>query len=285
VQEAVTLILNLELPVDLKDVLMHNRQLHSWLRCARQFPVCALFTLALLTFVMLLPSSAQAADGVLVNGNFEGGFVRQEGCRWRSDLYEVEVGAGWNCFTNRGAARYGFYNDRWSPVVAEGQSSQLIEINTWGLENGDNDRYAGIYQTVATVAGAEYRLSLRGMIRTTNFIPDRGIDPLDDPIVDKWRYRVQVGSLPGANGDWRTVTNWTDVGWDTYYLRTEPGMFSDYTGIIRAESDQTTLFIRVWKKWGLTNQELNVNLDSISLVQLDAAESTPVAPRRFRFIP
>ena len=34
-------------------------------------------------------------------------------------------------------------------------------------------------------------------------------------------------------------------------------------------SDQITLFIRVWKKWGLTNEEINVNLDTISLVVVE----------------
>ncbi len=202
-----------------------------------------------------------AAEQALMNGSFEHGFVEQPHCRWRSDLYESNVGAGWSCFTNRGAAHYGFYADAWSPVVADGQVSQLIEINTWGLEHGDNDRYAGIYQTVPTVAGAEYRLALRGMIRTTN---------LDG---DPWRYRVQVGYLPEANGDWRMVTNWRDVGWDTYYARTQPGVFSDYQTTLRPQSEQTTLFIRVWKKWGLTNEELDVNLDAISLVRLDGLSS------------
>jgi hypothetical protein len=166
------------------------------------------------------------------------------------------VGAGWTCFTNQGAARYGFYADAWSPVVADGQYSQLIEINTWGLESGDNDRYAGIYQTVATHPGTLYRLSLRGMIRTTNLEGD------------PWRYRVEVGSLPGVRNDWRDVQNWSDVGWDTYYPRTEPGAFSEFQTVIRPTSDTITLFIRVWKKWGLTNEELNVNLDAITLVKL-----------------
>jgi hypothetical protein len=58
------------------------------------------------------------------------------------------------------------------------------------------------------------------------------------------------------------------VGWDTYYPRTEPGAFSEFQTVIRPTSDTITLFIRVWKKWGLTNEELNVNLDAITLVKL-----------------
>lgn len=213
-----------------------------------------LLILALVFAFALLPQSGQAATGdLLVNGNFEGGFAPQEHCRWRSDLYGVDVGVGWNCFTNMGAARYGFYAEKWPPVIADGQTSQLIEINTWGLQHGDNDRYAGIYQSVATVPGTAYRLSLKGIIRSTN------------PDGDPWRYRVQVGYLAGPDSDWRHVTNWTDAGWDKYYSRTEPGAFSEYQRTFGATSPQTTIFIRVWKKWGLTNEEINVNFDSIAL--------------------
>ena len=91
------------------------------------------------------------------------------------------VGGGWQCFTNGGAANYGFYDDQWDRTVAAGKHSQLIEVNTKGMMLGDADRYAGIYQTVPVVYGGQYPLNLSGMIRTTN---------MDG---DPWRYRVQVG--------------------------------------------------------------------------------------------
>lgn len=236
----------------MREQCLQRQQRYGW-RAALTWLVIS----ANLVLISLLPVKSHAATGeVLINGSFEGGFVDQSHCRWRSDLYATDVGAGWTCFTNQGAVRYGFYADAWSPVVADGNYSQLIEINTWGLESGSNDRYAGIYQTVPTIPGAEYRLSMRGMIRTTI---------LDG---DPWRYRVQVGYLPGVNTDWRDVENWSDVGWDSYYPRTEPGKFSEYQGTIRPTSEQITLFIRVWKKWGLTNEEINVNLDAISFVKL-----------------
>jgi hypothetical protein len=229
---------------------------------ARRAVVIFILIVTALVIMAVLPNSSRAATTeVLVNGRFESGFVSQPHCRWRSDLYATDVGAGWNCFTNQGAARYGFYADTWPAVVADGGYSQLIEINTWGLPSGENDRYAGIYQIIPTTAGAAYRFSMRGMIRSTN---------LDG---DPWRYRVQVGYLPGVNEDWRDVENWTDVNWDKVYLRTEPGVFSDYQTTIRPVSDQITLFIRVWKKWGLTNEELDVNLDTISLVALEAVNA------------
>ena len=200
------------------------------------------------------PRSADASNvmNVVKNGSFEGGFESQPGCGM--------VGAGWTCFTNGGAAAYGFYDDMWAPVVADGEHSQLIEINTKGLVAPDADRYAGIYQTVKVMPGEVYKLSLKGMIRTTNFEGD------------PWRYRVEVGYTHGGHGDWQQVMNWQDVGWDEYFPRTEPGNFSGFMGQIKAKEEALTLYIRVWKKWGVPNQELDVNLDSISLVGMHAGD-------------
>jgi LysM repeat protein len=197
--------------------------------------------------VLVQPTSTSASlTNILYNGGFEQGFTHQPGCG--------AVGSGWQCFTNGGAVNYGFYDDQWDRVVAEGSHSQLIELNTYGVMLGDADRYAGIYQTVPVVAWAEYTLSLKGLIRTTNMEGD------------PWRYRVQVGWTFGPYPDWTRVTNWMDVGWDKYYLRTEPGAFSSFTTRLRAEASHVTVYIRVWKKWGVPEEELDVNLDAIALV-------------------
>jgi LysM repeat protein len=182
---------------------------------------------------------------VLANGDFESGFAQIPGCG--------TVGAHWGCFTNGGSANFGFYDDQWGPVVATGAHSQLIEINTFGRADADHDRVAGIYQTVQVVPHSNYTLSFKGMIRTTE---------LDG---DPWRYRVEVGWVQGVSKDWHQVANWTDVGWDTYYPRTEPGNFSQFSKDITATSNQVTLFIRVLKKWGVPEMELDVNLDAIAL--------------------
>jgi hypothetical protein len=230
---------------------IRQQQLGRWWSMA-----LVLLVVGALAAVITLPHTTRAAmDNALNNGSFEQGFVALPGCG--SEGYESNVGVRWGCFTNRGAARYGFYADAWAPVVADGQYSQLIEINTWNIPNGDNYRYAGIYQTVPVMPATEYRLSLRGMIRTTNLEGD------------PWRYRVQVGTLPGGT-EWRGVEDWIDVGWDTYYLRDAPGAFSDFQTIVKSKSDRLTIFIRVWKKWGITNEELDVNLDAITLENVGA---------------
>lgn len=218
---------------------------HPWMRVS----LTLVSVLAILSGVMLvgaLPETADASNmNVLRNGSFEGGFYSAPGCGM--------VGTGWDCFTNGGAAAYGFYDDEWEPVVADGSHSQLIEVNTKGLMAGDVDRYAGIAQTVQVQPWAKYKLHVRGMIRTTN------------PEGDPWRYQVQIGWTSGKGSNWQQVANWQDAGWYEYYNRTEPGNFSDYSSILTARDEYITVYIRVWKKWGVPNEEIDVNLDAISL--------------------
>lgn len=182
---------------------------------------------------------------VLANGGFEGGFSSQAGCG--------TVGKGWQCFTNGGAANYGFYDEQWSPVIAEGSHGQLIEINSKGFGAPDHDRVAGIYQTVRVVDWANYTLNLRGMLRSSNLAGD------------PWGYRVDVGWTAGKQANWGAVKNWQDTGWYNYFERTAPGAMQSYSTQIMAEDDYITLYIRATKKWGVPEEELDINLDAISL--------------------
>ena len=204
--------------------------------------------LALVMVASLIPAGAApmaSAGDAIFNGGFENGFNYNPGCGGM-------VGAGWGCFTNGGTAVYGFYDDMWDRVVYAGQHSQLIEINT--LEKGgDNDRNAGIFQTVRVVPGASYELSLKGMIRAD----DRGGDP--------WRYRVYVGFDYSGGANWQAVTDWRELPWDTYYTRTNPGSFSSYSTKVTPTGHNLTVFIRTQRRWGTWYEETNFNLDAISL--------------------
>jgi len=202
-------------------------------------------------------SSAQSGGNLLTNGNFERGFTFRENCGGH-------VAIGWGCFTNRGQAVYGFYDDKWPPVVADGGHSQLIEINTKGLGIGTDDRYAGLYQTVRVVPGAVYQFSLRGMIRSTTE---------DAAFLDPWRYRVQFGYSLGRQADWRDVTNWVDVGWDLYDDRLQPTVFNDFSAKFFAQESLVTLYVRVWKKWGTTNEEIDINFDDVMFTRSTASGS------------
>ena len=180
---------------------------------------------------------------VLANGNFENGFHMETGCGM--------VGNNWGCFNNGGDAEYGFYDEQWTPVVADGAHGQLIEINTNNRPVPDHDRFAGIYQTVNVPAQSTCTISMRGMIRTTK----HGGDP--------WRYRVQVGTSHSA--DWNGVTNWVDAGWDTYHDRLSPGAFDSFSHSFTTSSSSQTVFIRFWKKWGIPEEEILLNLDGVAL--------------------
>ena len=222
--------------------------------------VVALATLfALLLSVTLVASSPLATVDaeLLINGNFEGGFAYHEGCGM--------VGKGWQCFTNGGTAGYGFYDEMWSPVVWDGEHSQLLEINTHKI-GGDPDRYAGIFQTVNVIPGGSYEFTIRGMLRA------------DDTDPDPWRYRVQVGFDHSGGDDWTAVTDWNELPWDDYHPRLHPGGFNEHSATVIAEGNKLTVFVRVWKKWGDWYRELNVNLDGASLFGPVAGWPVPLVP-------
>lgn len=224
-----------------------SRQAQRYQPSARRL-ISALMAVVIIlaTFaVAIIPSVSNAANtNVIFNGGFESGFSTLNGCGL--------VGTGWNCFTNGGAVNTSFHDDQWEPTVAEGTHSQLVSMDTKGVGNPDADRYAGIFQTVRVVDWQQYTLSMQGMIRTTQ---------MDG---DPYRYVVQVGWTWGPHPNWQAVTNWDDTGWYTYYPRTEPGDFSSYNKTLTVESDYVTVYIRVWKKWGAPDAELDVNLDAIT---------------------
>ncbi len=190
---------------------------------------------------------AVATVDVIQNGNFESGFVMIPDCG--------AVGAGWGCFTNGGNAAYGFYDDQWKPVVADGLHSQLIEINTKQFAASEADRFAGIYQTVSTVKGEAYTLKMQGGMR----------EHQPDPTEDKFRYRVQWGYTADGSTDWTQVTNWVELPWDKIDERTAPTGLLSFSTTLTAPSPKVTIFIRAWKKWGNAYKELDVNIDAVSL--------------------
>ncbi len=204
--------------------------------------------LALVLVASLVPAGAApmaSAGDLIFNGGFENGFTFNASCGGM-------VGAGWGCFTNGGTAVYGFYDDMWNRSVYAGQHSQLIEINT-KEKGGDNNRNAGIFQTVRVTPGATYEMSLKGMIRAD----DHGGDP--------WRYRVYVGFDYSGGSNWQAVSDWRELPWDTYYPRTDPGGFSSYSTRVTPTGQNLTVFVRTERRWGTWYEETDFNLDAISL--------------------
>ena len=189
---------------------------------------------------------------MLDNGNFEAGFSYVAGCGM--------VGNGWGCFTNGGSVAYGFYDDQWAPVRADGAHSQLIEMNTMQPAASEANRYAGIYQTVNLVRGNSYQFKLSGLMREALKDGNKP-DPNDDP----FRYRVQWGYTPNGSADWTQVTNWVELPWNKIDNRTSPTSLENYATSFVAPSDKVTIFIRLWKKWGTVYREIDFNIDAVSL--------------------
>ncbi len=184
----------------------------------------------------------------ILNGSFEGGFGPDG------------VGLGWHKFDNGGNATYGWYDDTWFPVVWDGRHSQLIEINTYCRAASDPDRYAGIYQVVdGLTPGAIYEFSLAALLRAAEG------DPVIAGAEDPYSYVVQWGYDPAGGTDWKAVTNWTYIPIPRVYSRLYPGKFTRYTISFKAPSSRVTIFIRLWKKWGTAQREVDLNLDGISL--------------------
>src|SRR5262245_8687975 len=106
-----------------------SKQFHLHLTTRHFYRAFICLILATVTTAQLLAAPQATGNNpkgnLLVNGNFEGGFLYLDGCG--------HVGVGWSCFTNNGQTNYGFYDDQWPPVVAKGDHSQLIEINTKNL--------------------------------------------------------------------------------------------------------------------------------------------------------
>jgi hypothetical protein len=82
---------------------------------------------------------------------------------------------------------------------------------------------------------------------------------------DPYRYRVQWGYTTDGSTDWTKVENWQELPWDDICPRTAPGVMAPFSVQFQAPSSKIALFFRVWKKWGDAQQEVDVNLDEISL--------------------
>jgi LysM repeat protein len=186
-------------------------------------------------------------EELIYNGSFEAGFV---------EVPWGDGGRGWNAFTTGGAANYGFYDEQWDVVVADGQHGQLIEINTKSVYPTEADRYAGIYQRIGGLhPGATYELSLRGELR--------GEGNEDDP----YRFAAQWGL--GKEPNWQSVDEWTTMDLGPIAVRTQPVPLAQYKVRFEAPASSVVLFIRGWKKFAITNVEMDFNLDAISLRSCD----------------
>ena len=196
---------------------------------------------------------------VIVNGSFEEPWPQFEG-----------IASGWKLFHN-GNAHVGWYDDTWFKVVYDGEHAQLIEI----IANQNvGDRYAGIFQTVSVVAGAEYELTIHGLVRS-----DEGSGEASG-----FGYVMQYGIDYAGGEDWQLVQQWVDLPFPEH-PREDPTSenvynWGTYTTKITPKGNTLTLYIRAWKKWPGPG-EGNWDVDGLSLKGTGAqpaATPTPVPP-------
>ncbi len=217
----------------------------------RAFFVGILFalTLALITFA---PTTAGGYGERLTNGNFEEGFG------------DNGVASYWIGFHNGGSAFYHWQDDVSPAFTYAGSHSQLIEISTVQYGASEQDRYAGIYQTLAVVAGTQYTLTLHGMLRV---LPN-------DPDMNNWAYVVQWGIDPTGGTAWESV-DWKTIPWKDTYDWQRPGPLSHFTTTFTAPSSKITLFIRALKKFPSIWRDFFMNIDGVSLTGQTPTDSHP----------
>jgi hypothetical protein len=188
------------------------------------------------------PTPIPRPTELLINGNFEKGFA------------EDGVGIGWGGFSN-GQAGFGWHDDTWSPVVWEGEHSQLLYI----MDPSQNDRYIGIYQTVNVVSAETYTLTLHGLVRANTPPEDYG-------------HRLYWGVDYNGGADWQTVENWVELMWDQQPEVADAFTFNDYTTVITSTGQSLTLFLRGHTKWTRYGQA-DFNLDGLSLKGIPGTEA------------
>ncbi len=208
-----------------------------------------LFSLVLIIGLLYIPApvfSQQSPElrDLMVNGDFEQG------------IQDFGVGYHWGAFSN-GQAVVDWSTDTWDKVTLAGQSNaQMIEIKDAQALN----RYAGIYQTVNVVPGQQYKLTIKGLIRSTE----------GDIEVSDYGYRLQYGVDYNGGTAWELVAeqDWHELPWDEQVLFDPEGglyRFETYEATLTARNEQLTLFIRGWKKW-INNGSGIFDIQAISLV-------------------
>ena len=121
----------------------------------------------------------------------------------------------------------------------------------------------GIYQVVDVVPDARYMFSFYGMVRSTE----------GSEAKSRWNYRIQVGFDPQGGTDPSAVTEWTQMDWPEHEIMS-PGAMQSYAHGVTATSDKMTVFIRLWKKFPTAGEEVDVNIDAVSLVGPRSWKST-----------
>jgi len=97
----------------------------------------------------------------------------------------------------------------------------------------------------------------------------RGVGNEDDPN----RFAGQWGLVDQNN--FNSVDDWTTMDLGPIQVRTEPVPLAQYKVQFKAPAQSVFLFIRGWKKFAITNVEMDFNLDAISIHACDSHPQYP----------
>lgn len=176
---------------------------------------------------------------VLQNADFEQGF--------NDDGSAI----GWTSFQN--ANVLAVFAPEVPPYIHSGQAAQRITI----VQAIEQNRYAGLQQTVDVVPGETYILTLHGHVRSA----------VGDIQQSSYGYRIQYGLDYNGGRDWYALSadKWVELPWDETSLYGGDTTFHSYTTTVTARSDRLTLFVRGWNKWA-DRSEGQYTFDNFSLV-------------------
>jgi hypothetical protein len=232
------------------------------------------------TPVVVVEEEVPGANNLVTNGNFEFGFYQVPELGFEPpDIGNVPI--DWNWFKNEKYGKYNIYNNEGFGLICPDDRSQgTAGKNSLSLhmQSTDvSDARLGVYQTVNVVPGRDYLFSISGTIQ----VQPGGSSP-------DINHRVLVYFDLTGNTDWRKIPHedWTVLPWREQELEfktsgpDDPDIaeVEDYLEIVRAKSDQMTIFLMGWRRWA--NWRTGIfTLDCVSLIPLNDADVAAAVPR------
>jgi hypothetical protein len=214
---------------------------------------------------LAIPERGEETPSERVNVIKNGGFEERQ-------TSNVDLPIAWETHSN-GQAFFGFYDERWSEAVLNGEHAQLMEISI--VEANILDRVIAVHQTVAVNPNSQYDLTIYAIMRSQAPPEDR----------NKSEFEMHWGVDYFGEGSYNNVKEWHLMPLKEQFRLGSTGEFPDdvpltyevITGtVFTTNTNKITLFIRGLKKFP-TGTEVNFDLDDVSLVGPPPGAAQPTA--------
>jgi hypothetical protein len=214
---------------------------------------------------LAIPERGEETPSERVNVIKNGGFEERQ-------TSNVDLPIVWETHSN-GQAFFGFYDERWSEAVLNGEHAQLMEISI--VEANILDRVIAVHQTVAVNPNSQYDLTIYAIMRSQAPPEDR----------NKSEFEMHWGVDYFGEGSYNNVKEWHLMPLKEQFRLGSTGEFPDdvplayevITGtVFTTNTNKITLFIRGLKKFP-TGTEVNFDLDDVSLVGPPPGAAQPTA--------